>query len=144
MEINLEFNEIVSIFALLISIAGTILIPWQKNKRKQKRLERELDNYKDMLEREYIKEFNDTIDYHHTRKSYELYAKDTTSDEYYETIRDFKDKCNDKAVRLEYKLEEELTHLSSENQFKMVRMTQFTLMYFSTCLIILDVVPKKT
>lgn len=120
---------IVSVLAFIVSITGTLIIPWRKDKKEKKQLQHELDNFKNMLVEEYLKEFTELVDKVRDTKSYLLSDAATQL----EII------SGKKTVRLKYMLENELIYLSSENQFKLIRMTQFTMAYFANTQKILNV-----
>lgn len=119
---------IVSILAFAVSIIGTLIIPLCKSRKEKKQLQQELVNFKKMLVKEYLKEFTDLVDIIRETKSYLL------SD----VALQLEGISGKKTVRLKYMLENELIYISSQNQFKLIRMAEFTMAYFTTTQKILD------
>lgn len=120
---------IVSILAFIVSITGTLVIPWCKDEKEKEQLQQELDKLKKMLVEEYLEEFTELIDEIFETKSYLL--SDVASQ--------LEEISGKKTKRLKYMLENELIYLSSKNQFKLMRMTEFTMAYFTNTQKILEV-----
>lgn len=120
---------IVSILAFIVSITGTLVIPWCKDEKEKEQLQQELDKFKKMLVEEYLEEFTELIDEIFETKSYLL--SDVASQ--------LEEISGKKTKRLKYMLENELIYLSSKNQFKLMRMTEFTMAYFTNTQKILEV-----
>lgn len=120
---------IVSVLAFIVSITGTLIIPWCKDEKEKEQLQQELDNFKKMLVEEYLEEFTELIDEIFETKSYLL--SDVASQ--------LEEISGKKTKRLKYMLENELIYLSSKNQFKLIRMAEFTMAYFTNTQKILEV-----
>lgn len=121
---------IVSILAFAVSIIGTLIIPWCKERRNNKKLKNELDNFRGMLENEYTNELNKEID-----KS----SQDSS------TFNEVKIKyILAKSDKLRYMKENELIYVTSENQIKLIRLVEFTLTYYQDISSILSIYPTPS
>jgi len=100
----------ISGLSLIISIIGTIVIPYRQNKGKQKFLKNEMENFKRLMNHDYIIPLDELIE-----------SADS------ETINKF---VKNKITKLNYLKTSEINYLTSENQFNIIRLIELVKSYY--------------
>lgn len=114
----MTFSAVVSLIALVVSITGTLIIPLWNQRKKDKQLKNEIKKFQQMIETEYVSDLNQEID--------NLIQGSSNFSQ-----QKFNSKFIDNNLkRLQYMLVNELIFVTSENQFKLIRMVEFTKMYY--------------
>lgn len=115
-DFNIGISEILSFIALIVSIGGSFYIPWKTKHNKNKRLEEELNNFKNILKNDYVGHLFIEIDKVVNGRT------DRTRAQVQEMVRQ-------DSYRLGKLKENELIYVTSDNQFKLIRMAEFAKTY---------------
>lgn len=107
-----DIGTTIAIISVVVAIVGTLIMPYVVYKFKIYKLNEEMKDFEKLIAEMYIKDLNNLI-------------------ENYDLDSDVKiKKCiDDKIAKLSYLKSEELIHLNSDNQFKMIRLVEFTKAY---------------